>query len=496
MDINFLFCNHPLYPYRVDMDYEEEYQAAGIDHTCALFSYEDMQVGKLSLYGEEISGLTIYRGWMMTPEMYRNFYDALEKRGVILINSPQEYDKYHLLPGWYKDFETETAKSVWSTTNEIKDAMSLTKGLKGSFIVKDFVKSRKHEWYDACFIKNIQNEEDASKIIGNFIERQADCLVGGIVLRKYEMLKQIGFHENTGIPLSEEYRVFVYAGRILAIDDYWTDKKEVSLTHEEYIWVESIAKRIQSNFVTVDLARKEDGSLIIVEFGDGQVSGLQQLKGEEFYRAFRGQDIHNPYSIEDIKRIITIFVSNDIEPEMRLKLRGKKSEYMIIGYSGHVSFQRCGESDASGEYDYEDLDSLFEAELIDGICLNHDWYKVSDIWCEPDMEDIEAVIEGYRVAAEKRNEVLGDRHQIYRIVKVEIDKWNPYSLLPYAPHDEFNGESEEIARHIKLTSSVGQIARAISKVFSRSFEAPGFMPEDCMTVADAIRKSLDRKFGD
>ena len=64
-DVSFLFCNHPLYPKRVDEDYEEEYQAAGLDHACALFSYEDLEMGKLSLYGEEISGLTIYRGWIL-----------------------------------------------------------------------------------------------------------------------------------------------------------------------------------------------------------------------------------------------------------------------------------------------------------------------------------------------------------------------------------------------------------------------------------------------
>ena len=57
--INFLFCNHPLYHERVDVDYEEEYQEAGLEHSCALFSYEDLLMGKLSLYGEEISGLTI-----------------------------------------------------------------------------------------------------------------------------------------------------------------------------------------------------------------------------------------------------------------------------------------------------------------------------------------------------------------------------------------------------------------------------------------------------
>ena len=69
-NINFIFCNHPLYQRKVDEDYEDEYQEAGLHHSCALFSYEDMESGKLSLFGEEISGLTIYRGWMMKPEMY------------------------------------------------------------------------------------------------------------------------------------------------------------------------------------------------------------------------------------------------------------------------------------------------------------------------------------------------------------------------------------------------------------------------------------------
>ncbi|MCB6308439.1 ATP-grasp domain-containing protein [Mediterraneibacter glycyrrhizinilyticus] len=30
-------------------------------------------------------------------------------------------------------------------------------------------------------------------------------------------------------------------------------------------------KKIKSNFVTIDIARKDDGELMIIEFGDGQV---------------------------------------------------------------------------------------------------------------------------------------------------------------------------------------------------------------------------------
>ncbi|MDE7272996.1 MAG: ATP-grasp domain-containing protein [Lachnospiraceae bacterium] len=285
-DISFLFCNHPLYQRKADEDYEAEYQAAGLNHACALFSYEDLEKGRLSLYGESISGLAIYRGWMMKPEMYERFYSLLEEKGIVLINTPDEYRTYHLLPEWYSDFEEETAKSVWEEQGSLENALEMAKALEGAYIVKDYVKSRKHEWYDACFIKNIADKENTSKVIGNFIERQGASLVGGIVLRKFEHLMQIGFHEKSGMPLSEEYRVFICAGRILNIEDYWTEKADVKITDEEKHWLEEIAHKVKSNFVTVDIARKTDGSLVIMEFGDGQVSGLQQMDAMDFYEAF------------------------------------------------------------------------------------------------------------------------------------------------------------------------------------------------------------------
>lgn len=291
-EINFLFCNHPLYPRKVDEDYKEEYQQAGLEHSCALFSYEDLERGKLTLYGE-ISGLTIYRGWIMKPDMYRKFYELLGDKGIILINSPEEYERYHLLPGWYDDFKEYTAVLVWETEGNLEKALDMTKGLEGPYIVKDYVKSRKHEWYDACFIKNIADKANTSKIIGNFIDRQGTSLVGGIVLRQFENLKQIGFHEKSGMPISEEYHVFIYTGKVLVIDNYWCDGNVVSFSEDEKKWIETLASKVKSNFITMDLARKKDGRLMIMELGDGQVSGLQQIKANKFYAVFAdvGRDI-------------------------------------------------------------------------------------------------------------------------------------------------------------------------------------------------------------
>jgi len=286
-EINFLFCNHPLYKNRVDEDYEMEYQEAGLEYPCALFSYEELEKGKLSLYGEDISGLTIYRGWMMKPSLYRKFYSMLEEKGIILINSPEEYERYHLLPGWYEDFKDYTSASVWETEGKLDNAINMTKKLEGSYIVKDYVKSRKHEWYDACFIKDITVEEQAEKVIENFINRQGAALVGGVVLRQFEDLKHIGYHEKSGMPLSEEYRVFIFAGRVMVIDDYWLENKTISLSKEENEWIQMLASKVKSNFVSMDIARKADGSLIIMEFGDGQVSGIQQIRPDCFYYSFQ-----------------------------------------------------------------------------------------------------------------------------------------------------------------------------------------------------------------
>lgn len=285
-EISFLFCNHPLYKNKVDEDYKEEYLAAGLEYSCALVSYEDLEQGKLSLYGEELSGLTIYRGWMMKPEMYRKFYSMLKEKNIILINSPDEYERYHLLPGWYEDYREYTSFTVWEQEGKLENAINMAKNLEGAYIVKDYVKSRKHEWYNACFISNITLKENAQMIISNFINRQGDSLVGGVVLRHFEKLKQIGYHEQSGMPLSEEYRVFIYAGKVMIITDYWSEKEIVLLSQEELDWIEQLASGVKSNFVTMDIARKEDGELLIMEFGDGQVSGLQQIKPNRFYSLF------------------------------------------------------------------------------------------------------------------------------------------------------------------------------------------------------------------
>lgn len=282
----FLYCNNAFENNEADPVYDGEYRVSrekGFENS--LFSYEDLEFGKLRLFNGNIEGSTIYRGWMMKPDMYQKFYEKLKNKGIELINTPNEYNKYHLLPGWYKDFEDCTAKSSWTEDFSEESLKELLSKFEGAVIVKDYVKSRKHEWYEACFIEDVKDTENALKVIKNFIERQDDLLTGGVVLREFLNLKSIGKHENSGMPISEEYRVFVLDNEPLIIDSYW-HHSEGGLSDNEIKWVKEICKRIDSRFVTIDLARKSDGELVVMELGDGQVSGLQDIPEDEFYKCF------------------------------------------------------------------------------------------------------------------------------------------------------------------------------------------------------------------
>jgi len=43
-------------------------------------------------------------------------------------------------------------------------------------------------------------------------------------------------------------------------------------------------KNVNSNFFTVDIAKRCDRKWIIMKLGDGQVSGLQDYDAERFYK--------------------------------------------------------------------------------------------------------------------------------------------------------------------------------------------------------------------
>ena len=56
-----------------------------------------------------------------------------------------------------------------------------------------------------------------------------------------------------------------------------------------------------------------------------------------------------------------------------------KKEYKTIKYDDHVSFQRCGVNNGSGEYDYPSLHELYQTVTVDDKCSKESWSMIETI---------------------------------------------------------------------------------------------------------------------
>ena len=57
-------------------------------------------------------------------------------------------------------------------------------------IVKDYVKSQKHYWKEACFIPNASDKKNVESVIQKFIELQDSDLNEGLVFREFIELEK------------------------------------------------------------------------------------------------------------------------------------------------------------------------------------------------------------------------------------------------------------------------------------------------------------------
>lgn len=302
MTLTILFPDDPLKSGEVDSAFKVEAEAA-LKVGCfigTVISEAADPAGDLE--AEHPGEPAIYRGWMMSANRYRRLYEELWDRGFQLINSPKEYRYCHELPQWYADFVSATPKSVWGgraiglEPNEwdytyVQEALG-----DGPYIVKDYVKSRKHDWLEACYIPG---NDDLIRVTNRFIELQDEYLVGGVVHRQFVPIKQVGKHPKSSAPINNEIRLWILNGNVIMSHAYWgSDEGGADIVVPRDIanlplvgLVEPFTPdvfsecRFKSNFCTVDIAQHEHGRWVIIELGDGQVSGLpSHVDAEMFYR--------------------------------------------------------------------------------------------------------------------------------------------------------------------------------------------------------------------
>ena len=289
-----IYCDSVLDRKIIDPDYEEEKKSAlkaGFDFS--LVSYEELTDGNISStlkYVKAPEKMTpgIYRGWMLTPDQYAVLYKGLLTKNIHLINNPTEYQHCHYLPDSYHKIKAKTPKSIWTTNYDEATIRKLISEFgNSSIIVKDFVKSEKHYWEEACFIPDAADFDQVKSVVGAFLELRGSSLNKGLVFRKFEELEFLTEHSKSGMPLTKEFRIFFAHKKIVKVFDYW-DEGEYGDTRPELEEFIDIAREIESNFFTMDIAKKKNGGWIIMELGDGQVAGLpENADKDEFYGSLK-----------------------------------------------------------------------------------------------------------------------------------------------------------------------------------------------------------------
>lgn len=233
-------------------------------------------------------GEVLYRGWMLHVARYEELYRALLSRGVRLVNDPLEYRACHYLPESYRILEGNTPRSIWLPVRGPVDFDEIFQQLRvfGSapIIVKDYVKSQKHYWREACFIPRADDVEAVRRVVSRFLELQGDDLAEGLVFREYLPLRIVGTHPRSNMPLGAEVRTFWFDRQVVHKHAYWADLGAVEV-EPPMDWLLGIVERVPSRFFTMDAALMDDGRWTIIELGDGQVAGLPTPEiAESFYR--------------------------------------------------------------------------------------------------------------------------------------------------------------------------------------------------------------------
>ena len=273
---NILFPSAILNKDIVDGSLKSEYEAAvatGFD--VAIFDNGEWFDNDRLILKNEFSEMrkVIYRGFMMPDDKYKIFYEELKKNNVELINDYNEYRFMHIFPKAYEFIKDDTAKILTFPLHEKIDVNEIKKHFK-KFMVKDFVKSVKGKDFPKYFDESIDQIE-FDKWMEKFYCYRGKLLTGGICIKEYLELKRYDGKVN-------EFRVFYSNGEVVSVSRNSGQPNYSNTVPSNKIYK---YRHLNSNYYTVDYAELIDGRFVVIEVGDGQVSGLSD--NQDYVNYFR-----------------------------------------------------------------------------------------------------------------------------------------------------------------------------------------------------------------
>ena len=328
--MNLLFPASPIDPKLVDHAFEQEAQIAkDLGFTIGRVDLEAVLGGEIRVRGLPETGPVMYRGWLMTPPRYQALYES-PSVGRRLVTPPEAYQTAYHLPEWlallgdatprtlvipgevfdlkdvagrvYKTFGHNFTDAQLKEIEEIHewqrvngtmviqnrpDLLSLPQPYP--VLLKDYLKSCKHKWFDACYMPDCRDLENTMRVTKNFLDIQGDNLTGGLCFRQFVQCKPIGIHPQTQQPLINEWRAFMRFGKVFSLRPYWGGQDYGHVSVPDAGVIEAMSKGLSKlPFVALDIGERLDGSWVVFEVNDGGSAGIPDgLALQDFYDKLR-----------------------------------------------------------------------------------------------------------------------------------------------------------------------------------------------------------------
>lgn len=252
--MHLLYPSSPLRPRLPDEQYQAEVEAVrneGLE--VSLFSFEAFQAGAFKASPPiPAEADVLYRGWMLSKDEYTSLVDAIHGTGGRPWIDTEDYLACHHLPNWYPLLTAFTPETrVYPADCDLARELSALGW--SEFFVKDYVKSLK-----TSAGSRISKPGDVGRLVAE-MRCFRGTIEGGFCVRRVE-----SFVPDT------EVRYFVL-----------NDQPHAVLGEVPAI-VRQCAASLKRRFFSVDVVRRTDGELRIVEVGDGQVSDLVGWTPEQF----------------------------------------------------------------------------------------------------------------------------------------------------------------------------------------------------------------------
>lgn len=183
----------------------------------------------------------------------------------------------HFFPASYATLAPLSPRATWrpvdatATPGLFAECLEEVKGWGCRYVVlKDYVKSAKA--HGSRFMQ-VPVDDDLPEVACDFVKARGARFNEGVVFKEYvELVRYPGRGDFT----TNEWRLwFMHQNLVEITANSFQEVEQVEPLPEEVLQqVKEMAKQIQSPYFTIDLAETDSGAWIILEAGDGGVSGL------------------------------------------------------------------------------------------------------------------------------------------------------------------------------------------------------------------------------